>query len=154
MLRHYKGTDMPYIVSNETRFETLDELIAHYSKDGNWEPKHSNLIRECAELLSPGERFTLSQRQFVAFGVDEDGEWENKIRYPKVIQMTDETVDTLFAQRKLLQNKVKDMDNRIKDLIDERDALQKQLNKTEGNMHRHSNEVTKKLRESNLLSNL
>lgn len=130
---------MTFVVNNDTVYESVADILATYTKQGNWEQSHTDLLVEGISKLLPGQRLVVARDLFIASGVDKEGEWMDRMDHPRVIQLADDTILELIRQRVSLAVEAAELSRKIMALTVRANSLDKQLTHNEGAMHKHGN---------------
>ena len=127
-----------YLV-DDTFVMNLEDILSKYITKGNWKNKHTNLIKENVSALSAGQKVIFRANDFIVTGEDEEGEWIDRMPYPKSVQCIDETVREIIRERNNIDCDIEEVNQQIKTLLEKKNSLEKALRKNQGNLQRYAN---------------
>lgn len=127
-----------YLVNFE-KVMSIDEIIAKYSWQANWDAIHTNIIIDSIIALTPGQMVYFSYSKFSVSGEDDDGEWNQILEHPEYVQMMDEEISTFIEERNNLNKVSEDIENQLKILNDKMTTITKSIRNNQGKFQKYAN---------------
>lgn len=130
--------DKLYVLDHQT-IVTLDQITGMYKNQGNWKAAMTKLIVAAVTKLEPGQLAQFSQRDFVASGEDDEGNWEHKMDHPTTIQRVNEEVIKALSERRSALSYLEDTMRQMEEAQRRVKEAERDYNKTQGSLDKLAN---------------